>query len=68
MDAGDVLVVAQVEISPPDLSIVSATKGIENDSLEFIDEILASELPDPAIPNLSYLSGPSFAKELAAPA
>ena len=45
-----------------DVPIVSATKGIENDSLMFIDEILDHEL---AHPHLSFLSGPSFAKELA---
>jgi glycerol-3-phosphate dehydrogenase (NAD(P)+) len=51
---------------PREVPIVSATKGIENESLEFVDQILSAELPDPAIPNLTFLSGPSFAKELAA--
>ncbi|WP_394842644.1 NAD(P)-dependent glycerol-3-phosphate dehydrogenase [Pendulispora brunnea] len=46
--------------------IVSATKGIENDTLEFMDEVLVHELPAHAGPNLAFLSGPSFAKELAA--
>jgi glycerol-3-phosphate dehydrogenase (NAD(P)+) len=45
--------------------LVSATKGIENDSLMFMDEILASELPAHAHDNLTFLSGPSFAKEVA---
>jgi glycerol-3-phosphate dehydrogenase (NAD(P)+) len=45
--------------------IVSATKGIENDSLMFMDEVLASELPPHARDHLAFLSGPSFAKELA---
>ena len=45
--------------------IVSATKGIENDSLMFVDEILEAELPAFARNSLSFLSGPSFAKELA---
>ncbi len=49
-----------------DALIVSATKGIENDSLDFIDQILAAELPSHAHPRLAFLSGPSFAKELAA--
>ena len=48
-----------------DVPIVSATKGIENDSLMFMDEVLAEELPDHARSRLAFLSGPSFAKELA---
>lgn len=51
---------------PHDSPIVSATKGIENDSLTFIDEILAAELPGATHRHFSFLSGPSFAKELAA--
>jgi glycerol-3-phosphate dehydrogenase (NAD(P)+) len=45
--------------------VVSATKGIENGSLMFMDEILAEELPAGARRRLAFLSGPSFAKELA---
>jgi glycerol-3-phosphate dehydrogenase (NAD(P)+) len=45
--------------------IVSATKGIENDSLMFMDEVLAQELPPHARRQLAFLSGPSFARELA---
>lgn len=45
--------------------IVSATKGIENESLMFMDEVLAQELPSHARRELTFLSGPSFAKELA---
>jgi len=51
---------------PHDAPIVSATKGIENDSLTFIDEILAAELPGATHRHFAFLSGPSFAKELAA--
>ncbi len=51
---------------PEGATIVSATKGIENDSLMFMDEVLAHELPASAAERLAYLSGPSFAKELAA--
>ena len=51
---------------PKEVPIVSATKGIENESLDFVDQILSSELPGEAHPNLTFLSGPSFAKELAA--
>jgi glycerol-3-phosphate dehydrogenase (NAD(P)+) len=53
----------------PNATIVSATKGIENDSLEFMDEVLEHELGStpgsPVRARLAYLSGPSFAKELA---
>ena len=45
--------------------IVSATKGIENESLSFMDEVITEELPLYAGANLAFLSGPSFAKELA---
>jgi len=51
---------------PAGVPIVSATKGIENDSLMFMDEVLASELPAAARDQLAFLSGPSFARELAA--
>jgi glycerol-3-phosphate dehydrogenase (NAD(P)+) len=51
---------------PSSVPIVSATKGIENESLTFVDEILASELPGDSHRHFAFLSGPSFAKELAA--
>jgi glycerol-3-phosphate dehydrogenase (NAD(P)+) len=50
---------------PKDIPIVSATKGIENESLQFVDEILSDELPDHK-DQLAFASGPSFAKELVA--
>lgn len=53
-------------VLPTDVPLVSATKGIENESLMFVDEILADELPKACEKNLAFLSGPSFAKELAA--
>jgi glycerol-3-phosphate dehydrogenase (NAD(P)+) len=45
--------------------VVSATKGIENDTLMFMDEVLAQELPAHTRRHMAFLSGPSFAKELA---
>jgi glycerol-3-phosphate dehydrogenase (NAD(P)+) len=48
----------------PPVICVSATKGIEVDSLLFMDEVLAEELPAHAPHRLALLSGPSFAKEL----
>lgn len=57
---------AVASVIPTDVPIVSATKGIETDSLMFMDEVLCEELPRTAAGNLAFLSGPSFAKELAA--
>src|SRR5580700_1745348 len=48
-----------------DVPVVSATKGIETESLMFMDEVLSQELPSHARRRLTFLSGPSFARELA---
>ena len=45
--------------------IVSATKGIENDSLMLVSDILEDVLPIRMHPYLTYMSGPSFAREVA---
>lgn len=45
--------------------IVSATKGIENDTLLTMAEVLEDVLPPELHPYLACLSGPSFAKETA---
>lgn len=50
---------------PAEAPIVAAIKGIENDSLELPSQILAGTLPAHFAPQLTYLSGPSFAKEVA---
>ena len=50
---------------PVGVPIVSASKGIENDSLMLVSEILEDVLPIRCHPYLAYLSGPSFAKEVA---
>ena len=49
-----------------DQVLVSCSKGIENETLETVDEILEHALPRKLHGNLAYLSGPSFAKEVAA--
>lgn len=54
------------DIIPPKVPIVSASKGIENESLRLISEIFEAELPGSFHSQLSYLSGPSFAKEIVA--
>ncbi len=47
----------------PEMLFVSATKGIENDSLLRMTEVIAQVLP--FSPRIGALSGPSFAKEVA---
>lgn len=48
---------------PKNVPIVSASKGIENDSLMTMHEVLTSTLPSEHHEYLGYLSGPSFARE-----
>jgi glycerol-3-phosphate dehydrogenase (NAD(P)+) len=45
----------------PGMLVVSATKGIEPESLELMSEVLSSELRSPRV---AVLSGPSFAEEV----
>jgi glycerol-3-phosphate dehydrogenase (NAD(P)+) len=52
------------DILPAKIPIVSASKGIENNTLRLVSEIFESELPGSYHSQLSYLSGPSFAKEI----
>jgi glycerol-3-phosphate dehydrogenase (NAD(P)+) len=51
---------------PSNALVCSATKGIENDSLSLMSDVLLQELGHAVQPRLTYLSGPSFAKEVAA--
>ena len=48
----------------PDAIVVSASKGIENQSLQTMDEVLKEILPGRLGSRLSFLSGPSFAREV----
>lgn len=52
----------------PELSaqtlIVSASKGIENDSLMLLSQVFEELLPEEMHNNLGFLSGPSFANEV----
>ena len=50
----------------PDAVVVSASKGIENESLATMDEVLKDVLPGRLGSQLAFLSGPSFAKEVGA--
>ncbi|PLY03513.1 MAG: glycerol-3-phosphate dehydrogenase [Desulfuromonas sp.] len=47
-----------------DALIVSASKGIENDSLMLLSEVFAAELPAELHAQVGFLSGPSFAREV----
>ncbi len=47
-----------------DTIIVSATKGIENNTLMLISDVFKDILPKSFHKNLTFLSGPSFAKEV----
>ena len=46
--------------------IVSASKGIENDSLMLMSQVLEESLPTALHKQVGFLSGPSFAKEVSA--
>ncbi|OGR32418.1 MAG: glycerol-3-phosphate dehydrogenase [Desulfuromonadales bacterium GWD2_61_12] len=50
----------------PDALVVSASKGIENDSLQLMSEVLTGLLQGQRPERLVFLSGPSFAREVAA--
>ncbi len=49
---------------PRPIPVVSATKGIETDTLMLMSEILEEVLPKGYREHLAYISGPSFAKEI----
>jgi len=49
---------------PDNVPIVCVAKGIEENTLRLVSEILEEELPGRYHKNLCYLSGPSFAKEI----
>jgi glycerol-3-phosphate dehydrogenase (NAD(P)+) len=49
----------------PSTLIVSASKGIENDTLMLMSEVIEDVLGEGARERSAYLSGPSFAKEVA---
>jgi glycerol-3-phosphate dehydrogenase (NAD(P)+) len=50
----------------PEAVVVSASKGIEVDTLATMYEVLRDVLPGPIAGRLAILSGPSFAKEVGA--
>ena len=52
-----------VEHIPNSIPIVSASKGIENETLMTMDEVLKACIPRQRHDDLAFLSGPSFARE-----
>ncbi|MEO6950206.1 MAG: NAD(P)H-dependent glycerol-3-phosphate dehydrogenase [Polyangia bacterium] len=48
----------------PDAIVISASKGIENETLETMDDVMKAVLPGRIGSRLAFLSGPSFAKEV----
>lgn len=52
-------------IWPSDAPIVSATKGIENESLQLMGEVVLDVAGPKAAERMTILSGPSFAREVA---
>lgn len=51
---------------PSRAAVLSATKGIENDTLMLMDEVIEDVLGPSLRPRLGVISGPSFAREVAA--
>ncbi len=51
---------------PPGALLVSASKGIENDTLQPMAEVLTGVFGQQVAQRLAFLSGPSFAREVAA--
>ena len=49
---------------PAGIPIVCATKGIENDTLMLMSDVMKDVLPADHHPRFAFLSGPSFAKEV----
>jgi glycerol-3-phosphate dehydrogenase (NAD(P)+) len=56
-------VISDLDLDPSRHILVSCTKGILNDTLETPDKIIRRLHPD--FRNVAFLSGPSFAKEVA---
>jgi glycerol-3-phosphate dehydrogenase (NAD(P)+) len=53
------------EAVSPEALVVVCSKGIEEDSLKLMSEVLAETMPDLSDERLAFLSGPSFAREVA---
>ena len=51
---------------PEHVPLLTVAKGIENDTLMTMTQLLEDCLPEQYVPSIAILSGPSFAKEMAA--
>jgi glycerol-3-phosphate dehydrogenase (NAD(P)+) len=49
----------------PDALVIVATKGVEEGTLQLMSQVLRETLPDVGPERLAFLSGPTFAKEVA---
>ena len=56
---------AIAHVLPRDTLVVVATKGIEERTLKLMSEVLAETMPAVGADRLAFLSGPSFAREVA---
>jgi glycerol-3-phosphate dehydrogenase (NAD(P)+) len=52
-------------VLPRDAIIVIATKGIEEESLRLMSQVVAETMPEAGPERLAFLSGPTFAREVA---
>jgi glycerol-3-phosphate dehydrogenase (NAD(P)+) len=50
---------------PPSALVAVASKGIEESSLKLMSEVLAEVMPNVSAERVAFLSGPTFAKEVA---
>lgn len=50
---------------PPEALVAVATKGIEESSLDLLSTVLAQTMPALSAERLAFLSGPTFAREIA---
>jgi glycerol-3-phosphate dehydrogenase (NAD(P)+) len=60
------LLTALAPFLEPGVLLVSASKGIENDTLMTMSEVIAATLPPDIARSATFLSGPTFAREVAA--
>lgn len=54
------------DVIDPDAVVINASKGLEDGSLKTIDAVYADVLPERIAKRATYLSGPTFASEIAA--
>jgi len=64
--ASRAFVTSAAQVLPRHAPIITAAKGIENDTLLTMTEVLEQCLPEEVHPHIGVISGPSFAKEMVA--